>query len=85
MRAAALTVGAENVDGDTPPRTGAEDLAFMLERKPGAYILIGNGGGETGAGDCAYVHTPLYDFNDAILPLGAAYWINLVQLELGAD
>jgi len=84
MRAAALTVGAENVDGDTPPRTGAEDFAFMLERKPGAYILIGNGGGETGAGDCPYVHTPHYDFNDSILPLGAAYWVNLVQLELGA-
>ena len=85
MRAAAALVGVENVDGDTPPRTGAEDFAFMLEKKPGAYIMIGNGGNDSGGGDCAYVHTPTYDFNDAILPLGAAYWVKLVELELGTD
>jgi hippurate hydrolase len=83
MQAAARLVGGENVDGNTPPRTGAEDFAFMLEKKPGAYIMIGNGGGEQPGGDCAYVHTPTYDFNDKILPLGAAYWVSLVELELG--
>ncbi|UYN94974.1 MAG: amidohydrolase [Enhydrobacter sp.] len=81
VEAAALTVGRENVDPDTPPITGAEDFAFMLEKKPGAYVMIGNGGTEEGG--CHHVHTPLYDFNDAILTTGAAYWVNLVRLELG--
>ncbi len=85
MRAAAKVVGEDNVDGNTPPRTGAEDFAFMLEKKPGAYIMIGNGGDDTGGGDCAYVHTPRYDFNDDILALGAAYWVELVNLELGVE
>ena len=81
VEAAALTVGRENVEPNTPPISGAEDFAFMLEKKPGAYIMIGNGG--TGEGGCHNVHSPLYDFNDAILTTGAAYWVNLVQLELG--
>ena len=83
VEAAALTVGRDKVDPNTPPITGAEDFAFMLEKKPGAYIMIGNGGAEEGG--CHYVHSPLYDFNDAILTTGAAYWVNLVQLELGDD
>lgn len=81
MAAAADTVGAENVDGNLAPLTGAEDFAFMLEKKPGAYIMIGNGGDE--AGGCHYVHTPLYDFNDAIIVTGATYWLNVVRHELG--
>jgi len=81
VEAAALTVGRDKVDPNTPPITGAEDFAFMLEKKPGAYIMIGNGGDKEGG--CHYVHSPLYDFNDAILTTGAAYWVNLVQLELG--
>jgi hippurate hydrolase len=81
VEAAALTVGRENVEPNTPPISGAEDFAFMLEKKPGAYIMIGNGGTEEGG--CHNVHSPLYDFNDTILTTGAAYWVNLVQLELG--
>jgi hippurate hydrolase len=81
VEAAALTVGRENVQPNTPPITGAEDFAFMLEKKPGAYIMIGNGGTEEGG--CHNVHSPLYDFNDDIITTGAAYWINLVQVELG--
>jgi hippurate hydrolase len=81
IEAAALTVGRDKVNPDTAPLAGAEDFAFMLEKKPGAYIMIGNGG--TGEGGCQNVHSPLYDFNDAILTTGAAYWVNLVQLELG--
>ncbi|MBM3650492.1 MAG: amidohydrolase, partial [Alphaproteobacteria bacterium] len=81
VEAAALTVGRENVDANTPPISGAEDFAFMLEKKPGAYIMIGNGGPDEGG--CHNVHSPLYDFNDRILTTGAAYWVNLVQLELG--
>ena len=82
LKAAALTVGADKTDGDVEPLTGAEDFAFMLEKKPGAYILIGNGG-SISDGSCHYVHTPHYDFNDQILVTGAAYWVNLVDVELG--
>lgn len=83
VAAATRTVGAANVDPNTKPVTGGEDFAFMLQKKPGAYILIGNGGDESGG--CAHVHTPLYDFNDEILTTGTAYWVNLVQQELGAE
>ncbi len=81
VEAAALTVGRDKVNANTAPIAGAEDFAFMLEKKPGAYIMIGNGG--DGEGGCQNVHSPLYDFNDEILTTGAAYWVNLVQLELG--
>jgi hippurate hydrolase len=81
--AAALTVGGINVNPDAAPLTGSEDFAFMLQQKPGAYILIGNGGEPGGA--CHYVHTPLYDFNDEILTTGTAYWVNLVAKELGVE
>jgi len=81
VEAAAMTVGRENVEANTSPLAGAEDFAFMLEKKPGAYIMIGNGG--TGEGGCQNVHSPLYDFSDEIITTGAAYWMNLVQLELG--
>jgi amidohydrolase len=81
VEAAALTVGRENVNPNVTPIAGAEDFAFMLEKKPGAYIMIGNGGPDEGG--CHNVHSPLYDFNDKILTTGAAYWVNLVQLELG--
>ncbi len=83
VEAAALTVGRENVEANTAPIAGAEDFAFMLEKKPGAYIMIGNGG--TGEGGCQNVHSPLYDFSDDIITTGAAYWVNLVRLELGDD
>jgi len=83
IEAAAMTVGAANVDGNATPIAGAEDFAFMLERRPGAYIIIGNGGDEHGG--CHYVHTPLYDFNDRIITTGAAYWVNIVAQELGAS
>jgi amidohydrolase len=81
VEAAALTVGRENVNPNVAAITGAEDFAFMLEKKPGAYIMIGNGGTEEGG--CHNVHSPLYDFSDEIITTGAAYWINLVNLELG--
>jgi metal-dependent amidase/aminoacylase/carboxypeptidase family protein len=53
----------------------------MLEKCPGAFILTGNG---VGAGDGAHaVHTPLYDFNAEVIPLGVGYWVALVGRELG--
>ena len=79
MVASAL-VGAENVIANAPPITGSEDFAFMLEAKPGGFIMIGNGVAPDGS--FHYVHTPRYDFNDEILTLGAGYWVGLVQQEL---
>ncbi|CAM3843968.1 M20 aminoacylase family protein [Polaromonas hydrogenivorans] len=70
-------VGAEQVTLQGPALSGSEDFAFMLERVPGSYLLIGNGEGDS-AGACM-VHNPGYDFNDASLPLGAAYWALLAQ------
>ena len=57
---------------------GAEDFAWFLEQKPGAYIWIGNGA----APGRAMLHNPHYDFNDEILPLGASYWARLVETVL---
>ena len=54
---------------------GAEDFAWFLEEKPGAYIWIGNGA----APDQAMLHNPHYDFNNEILPLGASYWARLAE------
>jgi hippurate hydrolase len=71
--AAADLVGASNVRSDLLPSMGAEDFAWFLQEKPGAYIWIGNG--ETAAN----LHNPHYDFNDEILPLGASYWVRLAE------
>ena len=70
-------VGAEQVTLQGPAVTGSEDFAFMLERVPGSYLLIGNGDGDS-AGACM-VHNPAYDFNDDNLAVGAAYWVLLAQ------
>jgi hippurate hydrolase len=75
-------VGAEAVL-DQEPTMGAEDFAYMLQVKPGAYCFIGNGeGGHReaghGAGPCT-LHNPSYDFNDELIPLGATYWIQLAE------
>jgi hippurate hydrolase len=76
--AAARAVGPENVLHDFPPSTAGEDFAFMMEKVPGAYVWVGIGPGEEG---CLH-HNPRYDFNDAALPVGAAYWVSLVETEL---
>ena len=76
--AAASVVGDENVELDPQPSMGAEDFAFMLNEKPGCYIWIGNGSRE---GGCT-LHNPTYDFNDAILTLGASYWAHLAETQL---
>jgi amidohydrolase len=75
---AAEIVGGENVTRSIDPTMGAEDFAFMLQAKPGAYIFIGNGPGE---GGCV-LHNARYDFNDEALPLGASYWARLVERTL---
>lgn len=78
VAAAATLVGADKVHTDIQPTMGSEDFAFMLQKRPGAYIVIGAG---EGLNDPP-VHNPYYDFNDNILPLGAAYWVELVKKQL---
>ena len=65
------------------PTMGAEDFAYMLMERPGCYVFIGNGEGDHrevghGGGPCM-LHNPSYDFNDALIPLGATYWVRLVE------
>ncbi len=79
---AAALVGADKVEANAAPVTGAEDFSYMLQARPGAFIMIGNGVAEDGS--FHNVHTPGYDFNDDILTLGAAYWVQLVRAELAA-
>ena len=69
----------ENVVEDGLPMMGSEDFSCMLLQKPGCYLFIGNG---EEAPEC---HNPHYDFNDDILPLGATYWVNLVDDVLGPE
>jgi hippurate hydrolase len=70
-------VGPERVTMHGPALTGSEDFAFMLEKIPGSYLLIGNGDGDS-AGACM-VHNPAYDFNDDNIAVGASYWAALVR------
>ena len=70
-------VGAANVVRDLEPSMGAEDFSFMLRVKPGAYMRLGQGS-ENGLGSC-HLHNSLYDFNDEVLPLGAALHASLAE------
>ncbi|MGA7986564.1 MAG: M20 aminoacylase family protein [Burkholderiales bacterium] len=74
-------VGAERVQRDPPLIMASEDFSFMLEQVPGCYLNIGNDSGET---SCE-VHNPGYDFNDEALPLGAAFFVRLVEARLRAS
>ena len=78
----ASIVGESNVLAQEPTM-GAEDFAFMLQAKPGAYCFIANGDGAHremghGGGPCM-LHNPSYDFNDDLIPLGATYWVKLAE------
>ncbi len=75
-------VGADKVLPQEPTM-GAEDFAYMLQAKPGAYFFIANGDGTHremghGGGPCM-LHNPSYDFNDDLIPLGGSLWVRLVQ------
>lgn len=70
-------VGVDNVLTGLKPLMTAEDFSYMLQAKPGAYLWIGNG-------NSAGLHTPHYNFNDNILTLGAAFWVQLVERTLEA-
>jgi len=76
-------VGQDKVYMQIEPTMGAEDFAFMLQKKTGCYVFIGNGIGDHrdadhGDGPCN-LHNPSYDFNDAILPLGVTYLARLAE------
>ena len=77
---AAGVVGADNVHLDTDPVMGAEDFSFMLLKRPGAYLWLGQAGGPSGC----MVHNPRYDFNDEVLPVGASVFATMVETRLGA-
>ena len=81
IAAATALVGGSNVMPNITPTTGGEDFAYMMEQRPGAFIFLGNGVNPDGS--THQVHTPHYNFNDAIIPTGAAYWVSVVQQELG--
>jgi amidohydrolase len=69
--------GPDHVDTDMAPIMGGEDFAFMLERRPGAFIFVGNGA-------TAGLHHPAYDFNDEGIPYGVSYWVRLVETAMAA-
>ena len=75
---AARVVGPAQVRRDPDPSMGAEDFAFMLQRRPGCYIWLGQGG----LPESCMVHNPNYDFNDTILTTGASYWALLAEAAL---
>jgi amidohydrolase len=67
--------GDDKVNDKVAPWMGAEDFAFMLNERPGAFICVGNG-------DSAGLHHPAYDFNDEVLPVGTSYWVRLAEAAL---
>jgi hippurate hydrolase len=73
-------VGDAGVVRDPPLIMASEDFSFMLEAVPGCFINIGNGDVD---GACE-VHNPAYDFNDAALPLGASFFVRVVERKLAA-
>lgn len=69
---AAEIVGEANIDRSVNPSLGGEDFAYMLQARPGAYIMLGQG-------DTAGLHEDGYDFNDDIIPTGVSYWVRLIE------
>ena len=68
-------VGEENVNTNIDPSMGGEDFSYLLNKKPGSYLYIGQGD----ENHKAHLHTTKYDFNDNLLPIGVNYWVNLVK------
>ncbi len=78
-RAAGAVVGAANVHTTLPPTLGGEDFAYYAMQRPGCFFRIGQADGDKGA---MPLHHPRYDFNDAILPVGAAVFASIAASEL---
>ena len=64
--------GSSLVDGNAPPIMGSEDFSYMLLERPGAYLHVGQGDGPA-------LHSPEYDFNDELSPIGASFFVKLVE------
>ncbi len=82
-------VGADNIFRDYEPTMGSEDFSYMLRVRPGAYIFIGNGNGAHrlsghGEGPCM-LHNASFDFNDELIPIGATFWVRLVEQYLASN
>jgi hippurate hydrolase len=75
LEVAESLVGAANVVRNLDPSMGSEDFSFMLQAKPGAFARLGQGGADRGA----FLHSSTYDFNDAVIPLGAGYLAALAE------
>jgi len=82
-KAAIALVGEAAFVGDAPPSTGGEDFAAMMQVVPGCMSSIGNGADQPAA--APRLHTPHFDFNDAAIPYGIAFWAGIVAQELGWD
>ncbi|MDO8297688.1 MAG: amidohydrolase [Caulobacter sp.] len=78
-RACVDVAGSDQVATEFPPLMGSEDFAFLLERNPGAYLLLGNGSGEGGC----LLHNPHFDFNDGAIVHGASLWVALCKRFFG--
>jgi amidohydrolase len=76
-KVAAGVAGEGAVDTTIAPLMGAEDFSYMLEKRPGAYIFLGNG-------DTAGVHHPAYDFNDEAIPYGVSLWAKVIETAMPA-
>lgn len=77
LSVAAGISGEDATNGDLPPMMGGEDFSYMLQKRPGAMIFLGNG-------NTASLHNPAYDFNDEIIPSGISYWVKLAETTLAA-
>ncbi len=78
LEVARIIAGEERVNGNATPMMGGEDFAYMLEKRPGAYIFVGNG-------ETPGLHHPTYDFSDEAIPHGTSYWAKLVETLLPAS
>ncbi|MGF1682180.1 M20 aminoacylase family protein [Photobacterium minamisatsumaniensis] len=79
-KVAEKVVGKGNVNPNCTPLSGSEDFSFMAQHVPACYLLLGNGAHGDKGGVC--VHNPSYDFNDEIIPVGASFFVKIVQEEL---
>ena len=74
-KVAKKTLGEKNVITDIEPSMGGEDFSYLLNKKPGSYLYIGQGD----ENHKAHLHTSKYDFNDDLLPIGVNFWVSLVK------
>ena len=76
--AAAAVLGADQVLDHMEPVMGSEDFSFLVADRPGAYVFLG----QADAPNPSMIHSPTYDFDDKLLPIGVSYWIKLVEQAL---